>query len=280
MKPIVFAGSMLLASSSVLGSGCGPKLDDPKPEPTTAKAPDTALPQGRRRPRRSDLAAAAAAPPSNPDPLSGRFSLEDATEGLAAKGDLVATIDTDLGTLECRLFEQQAPINVANFVGLARGLRPFWSGTEWTKRPAFDGTLFHRIMKGFMIQGGTRTADEEAGYVIPDENTGALHDRPGQLCMANRGKDTASRQFFITDGAASHLDGGFTIFGECEPIELVHKLASVPVNGETPRTAVGVRHVEVSRVAPSAPSTSASASASAAPTVPPSAKPRASAARQ
>ena len=140
---------------------------------------------------------------------------------------------------------------MANFVGLARGLRP-WKTPEgtWEKKPAYDGTIFHRIIKGFMIQGGDamKNGSGEAGYVIPDEVwKGAAHDRAGLLCMANRGKNTNSAQFFITDAAALHLDSGYTIFGECGPVDLVHTLASVEVQGQRPKTPPDIKKVTITR---------------------------------
>ncbi|KYG03119.1 peptidylprolyl isomerase, partial [Sorangium cellulosum] len=176
--------------------------------------------------------------PSEDDPVKGKWTLEDATKGLPPGKTLTASIETDLGTLSCKLFDDKAPITVANFVGLARGIRP-WKTPEgkWEKKPAYDGTIFHRIIQGFMIQGGDakKNGTGEAGYVIPDEVwEDGSHDRPGLLCMANRGKNTNSAQFFITDAAAFHLDNGYTIFGECGPEELVHKLAGVEVKGERP----------------------------------------------
>jgi peptidyl-prolyl cis-trans isomerase A (cyclophilin A) len=168
--------------------------------------------------------------------LHGVFTLADATKGLSGKGALVAEIKTDLGTLTCNLFDDKAPITVANFVGLSRGLRPFKNpGGEWVKKPAYDGTTFHRVIKGFMIQGGdpAGTGAGEPGYVIPDEIwEGATHDHRGELCMANRGKNTNGMQFFITDGGPRHLDGGYTIFGQCGPDDLIDKLASVEVRGD------------------------------------------------
>ena len=166
------------------------------------------------------------------DPVRGVFTLQDATRGLEGKGPLVADIQTALGTLHCDLFDDKAPVTVANFVGLARGLRPWQDATgKWIRKPAYDGTSFHRVIKGFMIQGGDPlgTGEGEPGYVIPDEIwPGATHDRRGQLAMANRGPNTNGMQFFITDGPAKHLDGGFTIFGQCAPDEIIEKLADKP----------------------------------------------------
>jgi peptidyl-prolyl cis-trans isomerase A (cyclophilin A) len=189
--------------------------------------------------------------PSPDDPLKGKLSLDDATKGMPPGKQLVATIETSLGKLECKLFDDKAPITVANFVGLARGIRP-WKTPEgtWEKKPAYDGTVFHRIIKGFMIQGGDakKNGSGEAGYVIPDEVwEDGTHDRAGLLCMANRGKNTNSAQFFITDAAAYHLDNGYTIFGECGPIELVHQIASLEVQGDKPKSPPDIKKVTISR---------------------------------
>lgn len=188
-----------------------------------------------------------------PDPLEGKFTLADATQGLPPKGKLVAEIKTAQGTLSCELYDDKAPITVANFVGLARGLRPFKDPNtgEWVKRPAYDGTVFHRIIKGFMIQGGdpTGTGRGEPGYVFPDEIwPGSKHDQRGLLCMANRGPNTNGMQFFITDAAKPHLDGGYTIFGKCTPDELIEKLASSETMGDKAVNPPVMERVSVKRI--------------------------------
>jgi peptidyl-prolyl cis-trans isomerase A (cyclophilin A) len=173
----------------------------------------------------------------NGDPLHGQFPLAEAVKGLNTKGRLLADIDTDKGKLHCELYDDKAPIAVANFVGLARGLRPFKDpkSSEWVKRPGYDGTGFHRIVKGFMIQGGdpAGTGAGEPGYVFADEIwSGATHDRRGLICMANRGPNTNGMQFFILDGEAKHLDHSFTIFGQCSPNSIIEKLAGSEVRGD------------------------------------------------
>jgi peptidyl-prolyl cis-trans isomerase A (cyclophilin A) len=194
---------------------------------------------------------AAPAPAPTGDPLGGKFTLAQATEGLPGAGDLVATIDTSLGALECRLYADRAPTTVANFVGLARGKRPFrGEGGVWAQRPAYDGTVFHRIIKGFMIQGGDwkGTGTGDPGYVIPDEVwPNARHDRRGLICMANKGPNTNGMQFFITDGPAPHLDRGYTIFGECGPDSVIEAIASVPVRADRPLEPPAIRRVTVTR---------------------------------
>jgi peptidyl-prolyl cis-trans isomerase A (cyclophilin A) len=174
-------------------------------------------------------------PISPDDPLKGIFTLADATKGLTGKGKLTATMDTSAGTLTCELYEDKAPITVANFVGIARGLRPYKLDGEWVKKPGYDGTTFHRVIKGFMIQGGDPkgTGAGEPGYVIPDEVWhGAKHDERGQLCMANRGANTNGMQFFIMDGKAPHLDRGYTIFGKCSPESVIETLANTQTKGD------------------------------------------------
>src|SRR6185369_14141361 len=115
---------------------------------TAAKAPVTPTPA-------PPPPQAPKAPVSEDDPLHGKFSLDDATQNLPGKGPLLAEIETDEGKLVCDLYDDKAPVKVANFVGLARGLRPFKAPDgKWTKKPAYDGTTFHRVVKGFMIQGG------------------------------------------------------------------------------------------------------------------------------
>lgn len=215
-----------------------------------------------------------------PDPMGGSFSLAQAAAGLPATGALVATIKTSKGELRCKLLEDKAPIAVANFVGLARGTRPFKDKGQWVTRAAYDGTTFHRVIKGFMIQGGDPqgTGRGEPGYVFKDElwsGPGSKHDRAGLLCMANRGPDTNGMQFFVTDAAAPHLDKSYTIFGECSPVSVVHAIANVPTDpGDRPQEEVTIQKVEISRggATAAAPASSAkgpaAAPASAAPPAP------------
>lgn len=214
--------------------------------PAQSPAPPTS------RARKVTAKPTASVPASPDDPAKGEFSLADATKGLVGKGALTAVIETDLGAITCTLLDDKSPVTVANFVGLARGLRP-WKSPDgaWVKKPAYDGTTFHRVVKGFMIQGGDAagTGAGEPGYVVPDEIwDDAYHDRAGQLCMANRGPNTNGAQFFITDGPAPHLDGKYTIFGECGPIEVIHKIGAVEVKGERPASPPKIKKVIVKRV--------------------------------
>jgi len=189
------------------------------------------------------------------DPHQGKFSLEEATLGLEGSGPLVATIETSKGRIECRLYDKESPITVASFIGLARGLRAFFDPKtrQWEKRPYFDGLLFHRVIPGFMVQTGDIAGNGagDAGFRIPNESAPKLKfNRPGLLGMANYGPDTNSAQFFITEEAASHLNGGYTIFGECKPIKVVRDIARVPRDvSDRPRTPVVLSKLTIVREA-------------------------------
>ena len=195
-------------------------------------------------------------PPPPPDPADGKFTLEQATKGLPgpAGAPLVATIDTSLGKFTCELYDKQAPITVANFVGLARGLRPWLDPktNKWiTKKPFYDGLIFHRVIPGFMIQGGDPMGIGigNPGYKFEDEFSPDLKfDRPGLLAMANAGPRTNGSQFFITEGTPAHLTGHHTIFGHCEPLSLVTQIAAVEKGPrDKPVKDVVIKKVTISR---------------------------------
>jgi peptidyl-prolyl cis-trans isomerase A (cyclophilin A) len=190
------------------------------------------------------------------DPAKGNFTLEDATKGLSGSGPLTAKIETTLGTFTCEFFDKQAPITVANFVGLARGVRPFRDKSgEWVKRPFYDGLIFHRVIPGFMIQGGDPlgSGTGNPGYRFKNEVSPDLtFDKAGLLAMANAGPDTNGSQFFITEpfseGQRQTLNGHYSIFGHCDPASLVSKIAGVERGPrDKPTTDVVMKKVTVSR---------------------------------
>ena len=163
-------------------------------------------------------------------------------------------IDTTMGRLTCKLFDREAPITSTNFIGLATGTK-MWTDPVTSKQvknqPFYDGTTFHRVIPGFMIQGGDRlgTGEGDAGYYIPDEIVPSLRfDVPGRLAMANSGPGTDGSQFFITEAANSALDGKYTIFGQCDPhtVLMVKGIALVDRNAQDkPLTPVVINHVSV-----------------------------------
>ena len=144
-------------------------------------------------------------------------------------------LDTSMGRLTCQLFDKEAPETVANFVGLATGTKAWNDPTSEQKvtgKPLYNGTQFHRVIPGFMIQGGDPLANGmgDAGFYIADEISPALRfDVPGRLAMANSGPNTNSSQFFITEVPTPQLNGRHTIFGQCDThsVALVGSIARV-----------------------------------------------------
>ena len=173
-----------------------------------------------------------------------------------------ATIKTSMGDITVKLFEKEAPITVRNFIALARGAKE-WKDPktgQMVKRPLYPGTIFHRVIPGFMIQGGdpTGTGAGEVGYTIADEFVPTLKfDQPGRLAMANTGDPhTGSSQFFITEVPTAHLDGKHTIFGQVvEGQEVVNKIAHTPTGpGDKPKVPVKLLSITFKREgAPPAP---------------------------
>jgi len=188
------------------------------------------------------------------DPTGGNFTLEEATKGLSGKGQLMATIETSMGSFKCELYDKQSPRTVANFAGLARGVRP-WKDPktgEWVKKPFYDGLTFHRVIPEFMIQGGDPLGNGTGnpGYKFDDETQNGLRfDKPGLLAMANAGPNTNGSQFFITErDSIPNLNGHYNIFGQCEPVELVKKIARVQRDpADRPLQPVVMKKVTISR---------------------------------
>jgi peptidyl-prolyl cis-trans isomerase A (cyclophilin A) len=167
-----------------------------------------------------------------------------------------AIFDTSEGKIVCRLFEKDAPKTVANFVELAEGSR------EWThpvtnakgKNKLYDGTIFHRVIPQFMIQGGdpAGTGMGGPGYRFEDETKGSPHsfDKAYKLAMANAGPNTNGSQFFITVGPTTWLTGKHTIFGEVvEGANVVDKISNVARNGQDkPHKPVTIEKLEIERI--------------------------------
>ena len=143
-----------------------------------------------------------------------------------------AHFTTPLGNFTIKLFEQDAPKTVANFVGLAEGTKE-WKDPrsgQTVKKPLYDGTMFHRVIPQFMIQGGDPLGNGTGGpgYKFADEiGPDNLFSKPGLLAMANAGPNTNGSQFFITEVPTPHLNRGHTIFGEVvKGFDLVPKIAA------------------------------------------------------
>ncbi|HZD93766.1 MAG TPA: peptidylprolyl isomerase [Candidatus Sulfotelmatobacter sp.] len=188
-----------------------------------------------------------------------------------------AVIHTTSGDMKCELFPAKAPKAVANFIGLARGTKT-WNDPATSKpvhgKPLYDGVIFHRVIPEFMVQTGdpSGTGSGDVGFEFQDElHADLLFDQPGRLAMANRGPNTNSSQFFITEKEVPFLNpclepngcmggrrppnSGYTIFGQCDPdtVELVKKIARMPCAGGTacngnnsrPQNPVKITHIDI-----------------------------------
>jgi peptidyl-prolyl cis-trans isomerase A (cyclophilin A) len=167
-----------------------------------------------------------------------------------------AVFDTSEGKIVCRLFEKDAPKTVQNFIDLAEGTREWTHPTsrKKSKDRLYDGTIFHRVIPEFMIQGGdpAGTGMGGPGYQFEDETKGSAHrfDKKGKLAMANAGPNTNGSQFFITLVPTEWLTGKHTIFGEVvEGQEIADKIVTLPQNRQNkPNKDVVLNSVVIERV--------------------------------
>jgi peptidyl-prolyl cis-trans isomerase A (cyclophilin A) len=218
------------------------------------------------------LAAGAQSKPKNSAPWNTPKTAPKA----AAKASPTAVIHTSAGDLKCTLFQAQAPKAVATFVGLAKGTKPWKdpaTGNTVHGKSLYDGVIFHRTIPEFMIQGGdpSGSGSGDVGFEFEDElHADLLFDQPGRLAMANRGPNTNSSQFFITEKEVPFLNpcldpngcmggrrapnSGYTIFGQCDDssVELVKKIARMPCGGmacsasnSRPQNPVKITHIEI-----------------------------------
>lgn len=168
-----------------------------------------------------------------------------------------ATLHTTKGDIEVRLFPDHAPKTVRNFVELAQGERE-WTDPrtrQKTSAPLYNGTIFHRVIPDFMIQGGDPLGQGTGGpgFTFADEFTPTRrHDRAGVLSMANRGPNTNGGQFFITLAPTPWLDDRHSVFGEVvSGLDVVERIGSTPTSkpGDRPLTPIAIESIRIERVA-------------------------------
>ncbi len=218
-----------------------------KPTPLIKNAPERKYTSADFTKIKPDDASTARKPPVAAD-------VKRYTSDLKGDGALMAKLTTSQGEIICELFEEKAPITVANFVGLARGLKAWFD--PFTRQamvgvPMYQNVFFHRVIPDFMIQGGDPegTGRGNPGYAIADEFDASLrHDSAGILSMANAGANTGGSQFFITEKPTPSLDDRHAVFGKCEPVATVKKIARVERNAmDRPNEDVVLEKVEIYR---------------------------------
>ena len=172
---------------------------------------------------------------------------------MPTKPGTYATFKTTEGTIVCELFEKDAPETVKNFISLAEGTRD-WNSRSKKGDKLFDGTIFHRVIPQFMIQGGDPegTGMGGPGYKFADETKGSPHHfkAPGKLAMANSGPNTNGSQFFITEAGYASLSQHYSLFGQCDAsgIQVVKTIARVHRDsGDKPAEPVVLRKVTIVR---------------------------------
>jgi len=197
-----------------------------------------------------------AAPAAKSAPAKKPAAAAAARPAAAPSAGPTAIIDTTAGKLTCSLFPDKAPIGVANFIGLAQGTKDWTNPVSHAKKhgvPLYDGTIFHRVIPEFMIQGGdpAGTGSGEIGFEFKNETSPTLKfDRPGRLAYANAGPDTNGSQFFITEVPYPHLNGGYTIFGQCDEatVALVKQIARMGRDSnDRPYRPVKINHITIAK---------------------------------
>ena len=165
-----------------------------------------------------------------------------------------AVFETTMGNITCTLFPDKAPITVDNFIGLATGTKDWKnpsSGATMHHKPLYDGTVFHRVIPNFMIQGGDPLGNGSGGpgYSFKDEFSDLHFDQPGRIAMANSGPNTNGSQFFITEGVQTDLEsrGHYTIFGQCDNQDLVKQIARLATDprNDRPFNPPKITHVKI-----------------------------------
>lgn len=240
--------------------------------PQPATAPSTPVPQAPDTP--ANGAPSSAAPTNAPQELPDTPGSQ-----LAPTMDPTgptAVLDTSMGRITCRLYDKQAPQTVANFIGLADGTKDWTNPGTHEKvhgKSLYNGTVFHRVIPGFMAQGGDPLGNGmgDPGYYVLDEiDPSLMFDVPGRLAMANSGPNTDGSQFFVTEEPYPSLNGHYTVFGQCDPssVLVVKTITRVERDGQDkPLTPVVLKKVTIVPVGQPLPPSPAAA-ASPAPAVP------------
>jgi peptidyl-prolyl cis-trans isomerase A (cyclophilin A) len=189
-------------------------------------------------------ALAAAQAPSTASPPSSQGTS-------SASKEPTAIIQTTDGNITCTLFPDAAPLTVANFIGLSNGTKA-WKNPktgQMMHTPLYDGTICHRVIPNFMIQCGDPAGNGTGGpgYAFKDEvSSGLTFNQPGRLAMANSGPDTNGSQFFITEVPYPSLNGHYSIFGQCQDIDVVKRIARLATDShDRPHSPPTITHIKI-----------------------------------
>jgi peptidyl-prolyl cis-trans isomerase A (cyclophilin A) len=219
------------------------------------------------------------APAAKPAPAKKPAATTAAKLAATTSAQPTATIETTAGKLTCTLFPDVAPIGVANFIGLAQGTKDWTNPISHARKhgvPLYDGTIFHRVIPDFMIQGGdpAGSGSGDIGFVFKNETSPTLKfDRPGRMAYANAGPGTNGSQFFITEVPYPSLNGGYTLFGQCDDasIALVKQIARMGRDAnDRPYRPVKIIHIVITKAG--APAAKPSAGTEAKPATKPAVK--------
>ena len=250
ISSLLFVATLALSGGACANAELEQKVKDLEEQKTVVEKELKASEQARKN-LQQKLAQASAAPP--------KVNTDDVAKTLGVKpGEkLYATFETTMGILVAELFWEKAPNTVTNFVQLAEGAK------EWTnkktgkveKTPLYNGTIFHRVIPDFMIQGGDPDGNGTGGpgFRFADEfNPELRHIGPGVLSMANSGKNTNGSQFFITEKDTPWLDGRHSVFGKVtEGADLIPKITRVEKSeGDKPKVDIVLKKVTIGRGAP------------------------------
>jgi peptidyl-prolyl cis-trans isomerase A (cyclophilin A) len=192
---------------------------------------------------------------------SSKVSSAKPSAPAASTSQPTAIIDTTAGKMTCALFPDKAPLGVANFIGLSNGTKDWKTPTGATKHgvPLYDGTIFHRVIPQFMIQGGDPAGSGSGPDPVKafknETSPDLLFDKPGRLAYANAGPNTNTSQFFITEVAftgqqAGMLNGHYTIFGQCDEasVALVKQIAGMSRDGnDRPYRPIKINHITIQK---------------------------------
>ncbi len=255
-KLIVSAVAFSLTLGTACTKGCNNKGPEQTPPAATPEAKGEEGQAAEGRPAEGAADEPEGEADAEPEPAkAGEEYKKLKSEFDLKEGDkLVAVFETSAGTIKAELAWDKAPLTVLNFAELATGKREWTDPTTQKKvtRPLYDGTIFHRVIKGFMIQGGDPlgTGVGGPGYKFADEFHPSLkHSGIGILSMANAGPNTNGSQFFITESATPHLDNRHSVFGQVKDaasLEVIKNIANVATGpNDRPKTDVKINTIKI-----------------------------------